>query len=129
MKIEHLGVQVANPAAMADWYIENLGFTCRRSGDAPVSVRFIADESGRVMLEVYSNPSVPIPDYASMDPLLLHLAFVCEDVPETAERLMKAGASLVSGPQTIATGDELAMLRDPWGLPIQLARRLAPLVN
>jgi glyoxylase I family protein len=128
MRIEHAGIQVQNPAAMADWYTEHLGFQCRRSSDAPMPVRFIADESGRVMLEVYHHPDVAVPDYASMSPLFLHVAFVCEDVTGTAQRLVLAGATLVSGPEIKPNGDELAMLRDPWGLPIQLCRRGAPMV-
>ncbi len=128
MKIEHAGIQVQDPAAMADWYVAHLGFQCRRSADAPVPVRFIADEGGKVMLEIYHNPDVAVPDYASMDPLLLHVAFHCENVAGTAERLRRAGAVLVSAPDIKPNGDELAMLRDPWGLPIQLCRRGVPMV-
>ena len=128
MRIEHIGLQVSNPAAMADWYIEHLGFVCKRAGDPPVSVRFLADESGRVMLEIYNNPAVQPPDYSKMDPLLLHVAFVCDDIPVTMERLLKAGAKLDSAMQTIPSGDQIAMLRDPWGLAIQLARRQNPMV-
>jgi glyoxylase I family protein len=128
MRIEHAGIQVQNPAAMADWYIAHLGFKCRRSSDDPAPVRFIADNSGRVMLEIYRNPGVVVPDYAAMDPLLLHVAFVCEDVSESVRRLVHAGATLVAGPEIKPNGDELAMLRDPWGLAIQLCRRSSPMV-
>ena len=81
MKIEHVAFQVAEPAAMADWYVQHLGFCVRRAGDGPVVARFMADSSGSVMLEVYFNPKVPLPDYAAMDPALLHVAFMCDDVP------------------------------------------------
>jgi len=122
MRIEHVGYQVAEPAAMANWYVQHLGFTVKRSADAPVPVRFLADPSGQVMIEIYNNPKASLPDYFAADPLLFHLAFVCDAVPETAHRLKAAGATLVSGPEMIK-GDELAMLRDPWGVPIQLCRR------
>jgi glyoxylase I family protein len=128
MRIEHAGIQVQNPAAMADWYIAHLGFKCERSSDTPAQVRFIADDGGRVMLEIYNSPAVRVPDYAAMDPLLLHVAFVCDDVPETVQRLIGAGATLASGPEIKPNGDELAMLRDPWGLAIQLCRRSSPMV-
>jgi catechol 2,3-dioxygenase-like lactoylglutathione lyase family enzyme len=128
MKIEHVAFQVADPAAMAAWYVEHLGFSVRRSSDEPVVARFLADVSGAVMLEVYRNPKAGVPDYASMDPLLLHVAFVCEDVPAAVARLTAAGASRVSGPETLG-GDELAMLRDPWGLPIQLAKRKRAMIG
>jgi glyoxylase I family protein len=128
MRIEHIGIQVQLPGPMADWYIAHLGFECKRSGDSPVPVRFISDGSGKVMLEVYNNPAALVPDRAAMDPLLLHVAFVCDDVPGTVERLIRAGATLDSGPETKPNGDELAILRDPWGLAIQLCRRGIPMV-
>ena len=128
MKIEHVAFQVADPAAMADWYVKHLGFCVRRSSDEPVVARFMADVSGAVMLEVYHNPKVPVPDYASMDPALLHVAFLCDDLPATVARLTAAGASLVSGPEILGE-DELAMLRDPWGLAFQLAKRKQAMIG
>jgi catechol 2,3-dioxygenase-like lactoylglutathione lyase family enzyme len=128
MKIEHLAFQVADPAAMSNWYVEHLGFRVRRSSDEPVVARFMADVSGTVMLEIYRNPKMPVPDYASMDPALLHVAFVCEDVPATVARLTAAGAVLLSGPEILGE-DELAMLRDPWGLAIQLAKRKSAMIG
>ncbi len=128
MRIEHIGLQVSDPKAMADWYREHLGFVCKRAGDPPVSVRFLADEGGQVMVEIYNNPAVPPPDYFRVDPLILHLAFRCEDIPATLERLVQAGATVESPLQTIPNGDRLAMLRDPWGVPIQLAQRLIPMI-
>jgi uncharacterized glyoxalase superfamily protein PhnB len=127
MKIEHFAYQVENPAAVAAWYGDHLGFTVKRSGDSPVPVRFLADESGDVMIEIYNNPKVTTPDYASMDPLILHMAFVCDTVPETVERLQQAGAVLLST-ETTPSGDKLAMLRDPWGLAIQLCHRDEPMI-
>ena len=128
MKIEHVAFQVADPAVMADWYVKHLEFCVRRSSDEPVVARFMADVSGAVMLEVYHNPKVPVPDYASMDPVLLHVAFVCDDVPSTIARLTAAGASLVRGPEILGD-DELAMLRDPWGLALQLAKRKRAMIS
>jgi catechol 2,3-dioxygenase-like lactoylglutathione lyase family enzyme len=122
MKIEHIAFQVADPATMADWYVRHLGFSVRRSSEEPVVARFLADVSGAVMLEVYRNPKVPVPDYASMDPALLHVAFLCDDLSGTIAHLTAAGASLVCGPEMLGE-DELAMLRDPWGLALQLAKR------
>ncbi len=128
MRIEHAGIQVKEPVAMADWYVQHLGFECVRSADSPVPVRFIADSGGRVMLEIYFNREASVPDHAAMDPLHLHVAFTCDDPGPTAQRLVRAGARLVSGPEIKPNGDELVMLRDPWGLPIQLCRRASPMV-
>lgn len=128
MKIEHAAFQVEDAVAMADWYCRHLGFTEKRGSDDPFPVRFLADEPGDVMIEIYSNPAIQTPDYSSMDPLVLHMAFVCNEIPETIERLISAGAVLLSGPETTPAGDTLAMLRDPWGLAIQLCQRTKPMV-
>ncbi len=127
MKIEHVAFQVADPATMADWYVRHLGFRVRRSSEEPVA-RFMADVSGAVMLEVFRNPKAPVPDYASMDPVLLHVAFQCDDLPGAIARLTAAGATLVRGPEILGE-DELAMLRDPWGLAIQLAKRKRAMIT
>jgi glyoxylase I family protein len=128
MRIEHAGIQVEDPAAMGQWYVEHLGFTCKRAADAPaVPVRFIADDGGRIMLEVYRNPKAAPPDYRKLDPLLFHIAFVCEDVPATMQRLIAAGATIYAEERP-PSGDHLVMMRDPWGLPIQLCKRAKPMV-
>ena len=98
-----------------------------RSGGAPAHARFLADTGGHTVLEIYNNPRVTCPDYHSMDPLLLHVAFVCEDVRSERDRLLAAGCMLFDDVQTLETGDTLAMLRDPWGVPIQLMARAQPI--
>lgn len=128
MKIEHFAYQVNEPFAVADWYTTNFGFSTKRSSESPVPVCFLADSTGDVMIEIYNNPVVVTPDYASMDPLILHMAFVCNEVPEKVKELVDAGATLLSGPETTPSGDTLAMLRDPWGLAIQLCRRAEPML-
>ena len=128
MKIEHAAFQVEDPAAVADWYCHHLGFQVKRAADEPVPVRFLADETGQVMIEIYNNPAATLPDYRTIHPLILHLAFVCPDVPGTAGRLKAAGATVEVPTETTPAGDVLAMLRDPWGFAIQLCHRANPMV-
>ena len=123
MRLEHTGLQVPDPIAMGEWYVKHLGFVVKRAADTPVPVRFLADQTGRVMIEIYNNPTAPMPNYAAADPLLFHLAFVCEDIAGTIARLTAAGATVADGPVVTPAGDELAMLRDPWQVPIQLCKR------
>ena len=80
------------------------------------------------MIEIYNNPRCEVPDYASQDPLLMHLAFVCQEIEETVGRLCAAGCRVETGPEVTPAGDNLAMLRDPWGLSIQLCHRAEPMV-
>ena len=128
MKIEHFAFQVNDTIAVANWYCKHFGFSVKKAVDQPFPVRFLADESRDVMIEIYSNPTVKTPDYYNMHPLILHVAFVCPNVDETTKRLITAGATLVSGPDLLPNGDQLAMLRDPWGLAIQLCFRMQAMV-
>ncbi len=128
MKIEHVACNVADPVAMAAWYTRHLGLRIVRSTGEPVHARFLADDGGSVMLEVYRNAKAAIPDYASMNPLILHLAFLCDNVDTECRRLVEAGASVADEPMTTPAGDRLAMLRDPWGLALQLVHRSQPMI-
>ena len=128
MRIEHAGIQVSAPGEMGDWYVKHLGFTVKRAAESPVPVRFIADASGKMMLEIYNNPKVPPPDFFQADPLYLHIAFVCDDVPGTMKRLIAVGATQHAPIEHTPAGDELVFLRDPWGMPIQLCHRAKAMV-
>lgn len=123
MRIEHIAVNVHDPPAMADWYCANLGMKVVRSGPPPINVRFIADETGNVILEIYNNPPDAVPDYAAMDPLLLHIAFMVDDVQGIREKLLAAGATSAGDVMVTPSGDEMTMLRDPWGVAIQFVKR------
>ena len=63
-----------------------------------------------------------------IDPLILHLAVAVDEVAAERDRLIAAGA--VPEGEIVITddGDELAMLRDPWGFPLQLANRRQPMI-
>ena len=58
-----------------------------------------------------------------MDPRVLHVAFETDDVEGLRERLLRAGAAAEGEIVYADDGDVIATLRDPWGLPIQLAKR------
>ena len=94
--------------------------------EAPFTT-FLADDSGRIMIEIYLNPADEVPPYREMNPLLVHLAFVSENPEEDKNRLIKGGASLVTN-QHLNDGSHLVMLRDPWGLAVQLCKRSTPML-
>ena len=128
MRIEHLGYQVADPAAVAAWYVTNLGFTIKRHMTEPPYTHFLADAGGQVLIEFYSNPIAPVPDYANQHYLVLHLAFSVDDIAADRARLLAAGATVEDELQTIPSGDQILMLRDPWGFCVQLVKRAVPMV-
>jgi len=128
VRFEHVALNVADPIKMAKWYVDNLGMKVLREGPAPINARFLADSGGNMMLELYHNPPDAVPNYAAMDPLLLHVAFMVDDVDATRQKLIAAGATPVGEVTTTPAGDKLAMLRDPWGLAIQFLRRADPML-
>lgn len=128
MKIEHIAFNVAEPLEMARWYVEHLGFTVKRRVMESPWAHFLADDSGTVMLEIYGNPEVPVPEYAGTNPMVLHLALVSPDVEADVRRLTAAGATQVGDYLRAPNGDVLAMLRDPWGFCLQLAHRAEPMI-
>lgn len=128
MKIEHAAYQVSDPVKMADWYVAHLGMTLKRAQATAPFGRFLADSGNHVMLEFYYNPQVSLPDYHAIDPLVLHLAFSTDTISATRQRLIEAGATAVGEIQTSPAGDQLAMLRDPWGFAVQLVTRAEPMI-
>jgi glyoxylase I family protein len=128
MRLEHVALQVPDPAAMADWYVAHLGCSVARAGGEPAFARFLLDGSGSAMIEVYRNPRAPVPDYARIDPLLVHLAFVSNDLAADRDRLVAAGASVAEDVARTPAGDEILMLRDPWHVPLQLVKRAEPML-
>jgi catechol 2,3-dioxygenase-like lactoylglutathione lyase family enzyme len=114
--------------AAAAWYTKYLGLKVVRAAKDVARTHFLADSSGTVMLEIYNNPPDQVPPYAKMDPLLLHIAFVSKDPEADKAALLAAGATLVVD-QHLDDGSHLVMMRDPWGLAIQLCKRATPMLT
>src|SRR5687767_11498737 len=80
MNIEHAALNVPDAVAMAAWYVQHLGMRVLRKQEQAPFTHFIADESGRVVLELYQHTKAAVPDYRTLDPLSLHIAFTAADV-------------------------------------------------
>lgn len=127
LPFEHLAINVADPVAVAAWYVQYLGMDVIRRGDPPVHMHFLADAGRRALIELYHNAAAPADVYRDLHPAQLHLAFSSPDPDADAARLVAAGAVLLDHLHN-PDGSHLAMLRDPWGLPIQLAKRAVPMI-
>jgi glyoxylase I family protein len=121
MKLEHFALQVPDPVPMAEWYVKNLGCKIARSGGEPSHGRFLT--VGDVLFEIYRNPKVSVPDYRSIEPLHLHIAFKSENLKADRDRLVQAGARVVDDITTTSEGDEIMVLRDPWNIALQFVKR------
>src|SRR3954469_232405 len=129
LQVEHTAFQMQDPVAVAKWYTQHLGFRILRAMEASPFTHFMADAAGKVVLELYNNPVAPVPDYPKLNPLHLHLAFCTDQLEATRDTLIKAGATLYEDTITTPAGDKLMMLRDPWGFPIQLCKRVKPMMG
>ena len=127
MTIEHVALNVSDPVALADWYTQHLGMRVVRAVEESPFTRFIADGSGRTVLEVYKQ-SPPVPDYPAQHVFTLHVAFVSADVTADRDRLLAAGATAAGEITLTPAGDEMTFVRDPWGIVIQLVKRARPLL-
>jgi catechol 2,3-dioxygenase-like lactoylglutathione lyase family enzyme len=129
IRLEHVAINVQDPPAMVKWYCDNLGMKIVRKGPPPANMHFISDAGGNMMLELYNNPPDEVPDYPNMNPLSLHIAFMVDDVKAIMKKLMAAGATIAVDRSTTPAGDELVILRDPWGVPIQFLKRAKPMLH
>lgn len=127
MNIEHVAFNVADPVAVAEWYVKHLGLRVARKGDGPIFGHFLADSGGRTVLEIYRQDA-PVPDYPNQHVFVFHIAFVSQNVAADRERLLAAGGTSAGEITTAANGDVLTFLRDPWGVVIQLVQRGTPLL-
>ncbi len=127
MKLEHIAINVNEPAQLAQWLAENLNMRIVVASDAAPYAHFLADEAGS-MIELYHNTAAPVADYAAMSPFSLHFAFASEQIEEDRHRLIAAGATPVGEITTTPVGDQLAFLRTPWHEPLQLVQRNKPLL-
>ncbi len=128
MKIEHLALNVPDALSLARWYVEHLGLTVKRRMMEEPWAHFLVDDSGTVMLELYTNKTVAMPDYANLEAANLHLAFVSADLQADLLRLSRAGATTPEQTEVMPNGDEVAMFRDPWNIPLQLVKRVKPMI-
>ncbi|MDE3084686.1 MAG: VOC family protein, partial [Verrucomicrobiota bacterium] len=96
MKFEHFALNVPDARAMSRWYVEHLGLRVVRNRDDAPYTKFLADNTGRVIIEMYTNPAATIPDYGAAHPLCFHVAFIAENATAVRQRLEKAGAKFAS---------------------------------
>ena len=125
MRFEHVAINVPDSKAMADWYVEHCGLQVVIEVEGPPHTRFLADQQGNTCIEIYQNTDAPIPDYHQQHHLVYHHAFAVEDLNATKNALIEAGASFVEDIE-LPNGTRLLMLKDPWGIPLQLVNRVNP---
>jgi catechol-2,3-dioxygenase len=123
-EIEHIGISVDKPIDMANWYQDTLGFNIKFSAeDEEKGVAFLTDCTDKVMLELGKIPNVSPLAGRMNHHLQLHIALTSADPDKDAEYLVSKGAKFIERCPIKRPGENLIVLRDPWGNTIQLVKR------
>ena len=144
-RIDHVGITVSDLDRALGFYRDLLGL--RVLADSTLSEPEVADllgldsvqlriadldsGDGRVVeLIQYLQPKGTRIDYESADPATAHIAFTVDDLASVHERLVRAGATIVSRrPITISEpggsfdGAICLYVRDPDGVILELVQR------
>lgn len=122
MIFEHFAINVNNIDARIAWYVSHIELKVVSAQKEPPFMTFLADSGGRVIMELYYRADEEITNFRVQHQLTFHVAFVSENAQADKERLVAEGASYVEEMKK-DDGSHLIMLRDPWGLPLQLCQR------
>ena len=128
MIFEHFALNVEYPVKMANWYVVNCEMKIVRSLDKAPFTKFLADKTGRVVMELYANNAAKFPDHHNAHPLEFHFAFMVDDAEIMKNKLIKAGAKLEEDLK-FDDGSHLATLRDPFGVCVQVCQRANPMMK
>lgn len=122
--LEHIGILVEDPLAMAEWYRRVLGFRVHLAvQEEDKAVTFLSDQGGRVMLELGKLPGlVPTGEQLS-HPLQFHIALFSTDLEVDRQQLMANGARFIEECPVKRPGERLLLFKDPWGHSLQLVTR------
>jgi len=122
MVFEHFAVNVNNVDAVVKWYVTHLGLKIVSQQQELPFMTFLADSSDRVILELYQRSDALMTNFEMQHQLTFHVAFVSENAQKDSERLQVHGAIFLEEVKK-DDGSHLVMLRDPWGMPLQLCHR------
>ncbi len=117
---EHVALNVPDRDAAVAWYVEHLGLRVVR--EVPGAMAFLADADGTVVFELYNNRDAGRIDFPKTDTLALHIAFEVDDPRTAADELVAGGASVAEAYKEVGD-DAMIMLRDPFGVGLQLVHR------
>ena len=92
---DHVGICAKDPKAMADWYIEHLGFTLHSVGNGG---NYFVESPDHILIEIM----VPMQghDIDAAEPAIgwKHIALVPEDFDAAVKEMLDLGVTVTSGP-------------------------------
>jgi len=122
--IEHTAIASADPAKLAQWYVDHLGFTINYKS-ANSKTHFVKAADGS-MIEIIESKGAATGVPGMKDPGIRHMALTVADFPAACERLKSLGVAFLSGPQTV-DGNSIVFFTDCDGNILHLLHREKPL--
>jgi glyoxylase I family protein len=119
--LEHTAIASPDPAALAQWYVDTLGFHINYRYDA----FFFVKASNGTMLEIVPSEGAAAPQKLK-DPGIRHLAIAVEDFDAAYKQLREAGVQFLSEPY-VNQGNRLVFFTDRDGNFLHLIEREHPL--
>jgi len=121
--LDHAAIAAREPARLADWYCETLGFRVIADNGKERPTRILAGAGGG-MIEMMPDDETPRPSRDLFDPGISHLAIRVSDLAAAVARLRAAGVP-VAEPVPAAGGGQVATFPDPEGNILQVVERPA----
>ncbi|MEJ5367149.1 MAG: VOC family protein [Bryobacteraceae bacterium] len=119
--IEHTAIAAPDPGALAQWYVDTLGFTINYRGSTAV---FVKAPNGS-MIEFIPSEGDRGPN-TMKTPGLRHLALTVDDFEAQYARLKQKGVNFLGEPSE-SKGNKVVFFTDPEGNILHLLQRSAPL--
>jgi len=119
--IEHTAIATPDPAALAQWYVDTLGFVINYRGSTAV---FVKAPNGS-MIEFIPAEGDPGPNTLK-SPGLRHLALLVDDFEAQYARLQRKGVHFIGEPSE-SKGNKVVFFTDPEGNILHLLQRATPL--
>jgi glyoxylase I family protein len=121
--VDHVAIAAGDPARLADWYCETLGFRALSDNRKERPTRLLAGPGGG-MIEMMPDNQSPPPGRELFDRGLSHLAIRVADLDAALAWLRGRGID-VAEPAAAAGGGRVATFRDPEGNVVQIVERPA----
>jgi len=119
--LEHTAIASPDPAKLAQWYVDHLGFVINHRYDGNV---FVKARNG-TMLEIIPSEGEHVPQ-TPKDPGIRHLAISVDDFDGAYEELRGRGVRFLGEPFAIKT-NRLVFFTDGDGNLVHLIHREKPL--
>jgi catechol 2,3-dioxygenase-like lactoylglutathione lyase family enzyme len=119
--LDHLAIAARDPAGLADWYCEALGFRVVSDNGRERPTRLLAGSAG-AMIEMMPDDETPRPGRELFDSGISHLAVRVSDLEAAMAHLRFLGVE-VAEPIPAVGGGRLANFLDPEGNAAQVVER------